>query len=128
MILLNSQLADMPRFLLDPITVSWDDPPLLEKKPRCPDHFTWLERQFEIVELLGEWRDYRRRGRMASNMRPGHAKRARVRGSRGVGRFYFRVRVRGGRIYDIYFDRAGAGTDPAAEGWFISREIESEAG
>jgi len=128
MIPCKSQLAAMPRFLLDPITVSWDEAPLLEKKPRCPDRFTWLDRQFEIVELLGEWRDYRRRGRMASNMQPAHAQRARLRGSRGVGRFYFRVRVRGGRIYDIYFDRAAAGSDPAAKGWFISREIESEAG
>ena len=111
------------RFLLEPITVSWDDPPLLEKKPRCPDRFTWLERQFEVVELLGEWRDYRRRGRMASNMRPSNARRARLSGSRGVGRFYFRVRVRGGRIYEIYFDRAAAGKVPGQAGWFVSREF-----
>ena len=83
-------------FLLDPITVAWDEPPLLEKKPRCPDRFIWMERQFEIEELLGEWRDYRRRGRMASNMRPSNAYRARVRGSRGVGRFYFRCALEGG--------------------------------
>lgn len=113
-------------FLLDPITVSWDEPPLLEKKPRCPDRFVWLERQFEIVELLGEWRDYRRRGRMASNMRPSHARRARVSGSRGVGRFYYRVRVRGGKVYEIYFDRAAAGTDPASGGWFISRALDPD--
>jgi Domain of unknown function (DUF6504) len=112
------------RFLLEPITVSWDEPPLLEKKPRCPDRFTWLERQYEIVEVLGEWRDYRRRGRMASNMRPSRMIRARLRGSRGVGRFYYRVRVRGGRIFDLYFDRAAAGDDPAADGWFLSREME----
>jgi hypothetical protein len=79
------------------------------------------------VELLGEWRDFRRRGRKASNMRPAHARRARVRGSRGVGRYYFRVRVRGGRVYEIYFDRAAAGGDPAAEGWFISRELGNDA-
>ncbi len=113
-------------FLLDPITVSWDKSPLLEKKPRCPDRFTWLGRQFEILELLGEWRDYRRRGRMASTMRPERVKRARLRGSRGVGRFYFRVRVRGGRIYEIYFDRAAAGQDPAVDGWFISRSLSED--
>ena len=112
-----------PSFLLDPITVAWDEPPLLEKKPRCPDRFVWLEREFKIEELLSEWRDYRRRGPMANNMQPAHAQRARLRGSRGVGRFYFRVRVRGGRVYEIYFDRAAGGGDPAGAGWFISREL-----
>ena len=115
------------RFILYPITVAWDDPPLLKKKPRCPDRFTWLEREFTIVELLGEWRDYGRRGRMASNMRPGNSRRARRRGSRGVGRFYYRVRVRGGRVFELYFDRAAAGKNPAEEGWFISREIRGSA-
>ena len=110
-------------FLLDPLTVSWDKPPLLEKKPRCPDRFTWHERQYEIVEVQGEWRNYGRRGRMASNMRSENARRARLRGSRGVGRFYYRVLVRGGRIYEIYFDRAAAGKILGERGWFISREI-----
>jgi hypothetical protein len=110
-------------FLLEPITVAWDDPPLLQKKPRCPDRFFWNERQYEIIELLGEWRDYRRRGRRSSNMRPHRIMRARLRGSRGVGRFYFRVRVLGGRVYEIYFDRAAAGEDAAVDGWFISRSL-----
>ena len=60
---------------------------------------------------------------MASNMRPAHPHRARLRGSRGVGRFYYRVHVRGGWVYDIYFDRAAGGEDPASAGWLISREI-----
>ncbi|MFN2137362.1 MAG: DUF6504 family protein [Candidatus Promineifilaceae bacterium] len=110
-------------FLLDPITVEWDTPPLLEKKPRCPDRFTWHERSFEIIEVLGEWRDYRRRGRMAYNMRPEHARRALLRGSRGVGRYYFRVCVRGGHVYELYFDRAAAGKESSAQGWFISRDL-----
>lgn len=112
-------------FLLEPISVAWDKPPLLEKKPRCPDRFTWRERQFAIEEVLGEWRDYRRRGRMASNMRPAHARQARLRGSRNVGRYYFRVRVRGGHLYELYFDRAAAGKEAGEEGWFISRDLGS---
>ena len=112
------------RFLLDPITVAWDEPPLLEKKPRCPDRFTWLERQFEIVDLLGEWRDYRRRGRKASNMQPAHARRARLRGSRGVGRFYFRIRVEDGRVFEMYYDRAAHGSDQRKGSWFLTQELQ----
>ena len=111
-------------FLLEPITVAWDEPMLLVRKPRCPDRFLWADQWHEIVELLGEWRDYRRRGRMASNMRPEHAERASQRGSRGVGRFYFRVRDGQGVVYELYFDRAAAGDDPARRGWFLSRAVD----
>ena len=60
-------------FIGQPIEVQFDDPPLLEKKPGCPDAFIWQERAYRIVELLSEWHDYRRRGRMSQNMRPEHA-------------------------------------------------------
>ena len=111
------------RFIGEPISVEWDKPPYLEKKPTCPDRFIWADQTLNIVELLSEWRDYQRKGRMGMNMRPEHLRRARERGSWGVGRFYFRVLVRGGRVYEIYFDRAAAGDDPASGGWFISRDL-----
>jgi hypothetical protein len=43
---------------------------------------------------------------MATNMRPAHAEAAAGRGSWGVGRFYFRVRVEDGRLFELYYDRA----------------------
>ena len=78
--------------LVEPI---FTHPPALEKSPPCPDGFTWQGVEYRVVELLEEWRDYARRGRMGKNMRPSHAGRAAVRGSWGVGRFHFRVRVDG---------------------------------
>ena len=58
------------RFLSEPIEVEFDEAPLLEKKPGCPDRFVWGEQTFVVQEVLAEWHDYRRRGRMAQNMRP----------------------------------------------------------
>lgn len=93
------------RFIEEPIQVTFDQPPMLEKAPGCPSAFIWQGDTYLIVELLEEWRDYRRRGRMARNMMPAHASVASNRGSLGVGRFYFRVRVADGRIFEIYYDR-----------------------
>jgi len=41
----------------------------------------------------------------------------------GVGRFYFRVRVDGGQIYDIYYDRAPKDADRRKGQWFLYREL-----
>lgn len=110
------------RFILEAITVEWDKPPQTTKTPKCPDRFIWRDETLPIVELLEEWRDYGRRGRMASNMRPTHAARARIRGSWGVGRFYFKVRVVDGRVFDIYYDRAPKSSDQRQGTWFLNRE------
>lgn len=72
---------------------------------------------------LQEWRDYGRRGRMATNMRPENLKKAAKRGSWGVGRYYFRVQVADGRIFDIYYDRAPKGQAQRLGSWFLYREI-----
>lgn len=112
------------RFLGEPIQVHFEQPPTLEKKPGCPDTFIWRERSYQIVEKLMEWHDYRRRGRMAVNMRPEHAAHAAQRGSWGVGRDYFRVRVETGQIFDLYYDRAPKDVDRRKGGWFIFRELE----
>ena len=111
-------------FIGAPITVEFDQPPLLEKKPGCPDAFVWRGTRYVIAELLSEWHDYRRRGRMAVNMRPHRAARAAIRGSWGVGRDYFRVRVEGGQIFDLYYDRAPRGVDQRKGDWFLLRELE----
>ncbi len=112
-------------FIGQPIEVQFDDPPVLEKKPGCPDAFIWQERTYRIVELLSEWHDYRRRGRMSRNMRPEHAAVAAQRGSWGVGQDYFRVRADSGQIFDIYFDRAPKDVDRRKGAWFLDKEMQA---
>lgn len=58
------------RFLCEPIEVQYVKPPLLEKKPGCPDAFLWRGERYTIVEKLNEWFDYHRRGRMAKIWNP----------------------------------------------------------
>ncbi len=52
-------------FLDQPIKVTFNTPPEREKRPPCPDAFTWEGRTFRIVETLSEWTDFTRRGRNA---------------------------------------------------------------
>jgi hypothetical protein len=111
------------RFVGDPITVEFNQAPLFAKKPPCPARFFWRDEPFEIEANLKEWRDYGRRGRMANNMRPENLKKAAKRGSWGVGRYYFRVQVEDGRLFDIYYDRAPKGQEQRLGSWFLYREI-----
>ena len=111
------------RFIAEKIEVEFDVPPLLQKAPPCPDAFTWQGETFRILELLSERRDFGRRGRMGRNMRPSHAEAASTRGSRGVGKFYFRVRVEGGRVFDLYYDREVKSVDDKKGSWFLYREM-----
>jgi hypothetical protein len=115
--------ADVLRFIAEPIEAHFDRPPALEKKPGCPDAFTWRGEIYRIVAKLSEWHDYTRRGRMARNMQPQHAAVASSRGSWGVGRDYFRVRVENGQVFDIYYDRAPKGSDSRKGAWFLYREV-----
>lgn len=111
------------RFIGEQIEVAFDTPPRLEKVPPCPDAFIWQGDHFRIVEVLSERRDFERRGRMGRNMRPSHAEAASMHGSRGVGRFHFRVRVEGGRIFDLYYDRDVKNVDQRKGSWFLYREM-----
>ncbi len=113
------------RFIGEPIEVVFDEPPTLEKKPGCPNGFVWRGETHRVAEELAAWVDYTRRGRMARNMSPRHATTATLRGSWGVGRFYFRVRTDAGRIFDLYYDRAPGGADDRKGQWFLFREMES---
>lgn len=109
-------------FIGEPIEAIFHEPPALEKKPGCPDAFRWRGETYPVTELLEEWFDYRRRGRMARNMAPEHAAVASIRGSRGVGRFYFRVRVSDGRIFEIYYDRSPKDAGNQKGSWFLMGE------
>ena len=79
-------------FFDEPIKVLFNELPVLEKAPHCPNAFEWNGKTYPITALLAEWADFTRRGRMANNMRPAHAATASIRGSLNVGRYYFRVK------------------------------------
>ncbi len=111
------------RFVDEEIQVVFDRAPDLVKKPGPPSGFSWRDESYRVVETLSTWTDYRRRGRMAQNMEEGHQQTAARRGSWGVGRFYFRVRVEGGRVFDLYYDRAPDGPGDRAGHWFLYREL-----
>jgi len=108
-------------FIGEQVEVQFDKAPLLSKRPDCPDRFVWRGTTYHIVELLREWRDYERRGRMADNMQPAHSALAAKRGSWGVGRFYYRVRVEDGRIFELYYDRAPQDADRRQGAWFLTQ-------
>jgi hypothetical protein len=114
------------RFVSEPITVAFDERPLLEKKPGCPDRFTWNDQTYRIVAKLAEWHDYRRRGRMAQNMRPERLARATRTGSWGVGRDYYRVRTEEGRVFELYYDRSPQDADRRKGNWVLYRELGDE--
>ena len=109
-------------FIDEPIEVQFDQPPLLEKVPDCPNRFFWRGETYQVVEKLGEWHDYRRRGHMARNMAPRHLATAARRGSWGVGRDYCRVRTADGRVFDLYYDRAPEKGERKGV-WFLYREL-----
>lgn len=110
-------------FFDHPIEALFDTPPAREKTPDCPNGFVWNDQVHRVVELMASWSDFTRRGRAARNMRPSHAAVAAGRGSLGVGRFYFRVKVDSGRVFDIYYDRAPRDADHRKGQWFIYREL-----
>lgn len=111
-------------FIDEPIEVQFDQPPVFEKRPPCPDGFIWRATAYRVVAVLSEWRDYRRRGRMAVNMRPEHLELAADRGSWGVGRFYFRIRTDAGPVFDLYYDRAPKGSANRKGVWYVFGEVE----
>lgn len=95
-----------------------------EKKPPLPRSFTWNGERLEIVELLAEWHRYGRSEIRTQGGRPPYAQRSgRTQGSWGVGRAYFRVRTAGGRLFDLYYDRAPKKQQRSGS-WFLWRELE----
>jgi hypothetical protein len=114
------------RFIGEPIQVLFDTPPTLEKKPGCPDGFVWGGETYRVTEVLSEWHDYSRRGRMARNMTPQHAAAPARRGSWGVGKDYYRVRTDHGQVFDLYYDRAPKNAEKRKGEWFLFREMNAE--
>jgi hypothetical protein len=110
-------------FYNETIEVQFDRPPVLEKTPVSPDRFLWRGTLFSVLQVLSEWRDYQRKGRMGQNMRSTHASTAERRGSWGVGVFYFRVLTDEGRVFDLYYDRAPKGSDHRKGEWFLFQEL-----
>ncbi len=114
----------MGEFICERIEVLFDNPPIRQKTPFCPDGFIWRGVTYRAAEKLSEWVDFTRKGRMARNMSIAHAEVASRRGSLGVGRFYFRVRVQSGKVFDLYYDRAVVNVDDRLGNWFVYREID----
>jgi hypothetical protein len=112
-------------FLDQPIEVLFDTPPTRQKTPDCPNGFIWEGRMYRVIEMPSSWSDFKRRGKMARNIRPSHAEAAASRGSLNVGRFYFRVRVDTGQVFDLYYDRAMKDIDNRKGQWFVYREMEA---
>jgi hypothetical protein len=111
------------RFIGEEIRVDFDRPPALSRKPDAPNGFVWRGQTFRVAEILATWFEYERKGRMAKNMQEAHRRVAAHRGSWGVGRFTFRVRTQGGRVFDVYYDRAPEGADDREGHWFLYREM-----
>lgn len=113
------------QFIDQPVEVIFDIPPALEKSPPCPNGFCWMGVTFRVEEMLAQWSSFERRGRMATNMALEHAARAAGKGSWGVGRFFFRIRVTGGRIFDLYYDRAPEDASRRKGKWVLLAERSS---
>jgi hypothetical protein len=115
------------KFISEPVEPIFDKPPLYEKKPPCPDGFTWRDQEYRILRNLREWKDFSRRGRMAHNMRQTSQRKAARRGSIGVGKFHFRVQVENGRLFDLYYDRAVLSADDRKGSWILHQELGEES-
>ena len=110
-------------FIGEEIQAHFNIPPVRQKTPPCPDGFIWQAHTYHVIAKISEWQDFTRRGRMARNMRPAHAAIATKRGSLGVGRFYFRVQVDTGQVFDLYYDREINDVDDRLGHWFLYREM-----
>jgi hypothetical protein len=111
------------RFINETIQVVFNAAPLLEKKPGLPAAFIWRDQHFAVKELISEWHDYQRRGRMRRNMSIEHSSASERHGSWGVGQDFYRVRTADERIFELYYDRAPQDVDRRKGGWYLYREL-----
>lgn len=111
------------RYIGREIEVDFDEPPALSKTPHCPDALRVGDETLRIAEVLEQWSDFTRSGRSARNMRPERIEVAAHRGSWGVGKLYFRVRVEDGRLFELYYDRAPRGATDRLGSWFLRCEL-----
>jgi hypothetical protein len=115
------------RFIAEEVEVHFEKGRLPLKKPAAPDRFRWRQEELGVVRVIAAWRTYERRGRMTRNMQPAHLRQAAQHGSWGVGRYYFRVQVQDGRVFDIYYDRAPDDASDRLGHWFLWREMQPSA-
>ena len=112
-------------FYSEPITVAFSTKPLLEKKQGLPHAFIWRGKVYTIVNLIKEWHDYKKRGKMEEfySEKRGNAPemKSSTRGSWGVGRDYYRVLTDSGDIFDIYYDRRPLGQRKKGE-WVLLKK------
>jgi hypothetical protein len=107
------------KFISEEIVVIFNTPPLFTKKPEIPDGFIWRNQKYRIVKGLMAWQDFSRRGAREKNMSPVHAERASLKGSWGVGRYYFRIETSEGEIFEIYYDRAPEKSTDRSGHWYL---------
>ena len=120
----NEETWQTLNFIDEPIEVQFRKPPQFSKKPGAPDAFTWHGTQYRVERLISTWSDFSRRGRMARNMRPSNVRKTVGRGSWGVGRFFFRVRVEGDKYFDLYYDRAPRAAGQGEGQWILLRRLQ----
>lgn len=113
------------RFIDVEIEVSFDRPLTLRKKPKAPDTIMWGTENLRVAEVISEWFDTHRRGDMSRNMSEEHLRVAERSGSWGVGRFFFRLKVEDGRVFDVYYDRAPKKAADRMGHWFLLREMKA---
>lgn len=109
----------MKKFIGEEISAVFNTPPLFAKIPPCPDEFIWRNKKYRVMKNLMAWQDFTRRGLREKNMSPEHADRASLKGSWGVGRYYFRVESCDGEIFEIYYDRSPDNSIHRSGHWFL---------
>jgi hypothetical protein len=112
------------KFVDEPIQVIFDRPSLFEKTPNCPTGIFWRNHTYQPLEMLSTWHDYRRRGAKQKNNQSDQVAQSSLKGSWGVGRFYFIVHTQDNRIFEIYFDRIPQNSADRKGNWFLLAEIE----
>lgn len=114
------------KFIQEEIDVLFNKQPVLTKKQGCPDEFIWRNNHYFVVDIISEWHDYQRKGRMGRNMRESHAQAASKRGSWGVGVDFYRLRTDSGQVFDLYYDRAPEDVYNRKGAWFLFQELKAE--
>ena len=109
----------MKKFIGEEIEVLFDKTPLFSKRPDCPDGFIWREKEFKVAKNLKAWQDFSRRGSQQRNMSPEHAERVSMKGSWGVGRYFFQIETYEGEVFEIYYDRSPEKSDDRSGHWFL---------
>ncbi|MGE0480305.1 MAG: DUF6504 family protein [Phycisphaerae bacterium] len=77
-------------------------------EPGLPAAFEWRGDRFEIVEVLGAWKESSREGGRAT-------------GELYLRRHYYRLRVSDGTIWQVYFVRQAPRTGSPRRRWFLER-------